>query len=171
MSASAVVVGPGVAVVIMVVTSRREGVDVVVLLLGAEEAGMWEEMMEEAVLISEGCRTLGGVGGLDGAVLLHHRRRRLGLRGGGMPRLTGGDHLFFALESFLRNALFMLICFHSLSWLSIIVETGMILMVLYLMSVVTTENAEILTNWDSIGPEICLPKPSQIIARIVKWVI
>jgi hypothetical protein len=35
---SAVVVGPGVAVVIMVVTSRRVGVDADVVVLGAEVA-------------------------------------------------------------------------------------------------------------------------------------
>lgn len=118
------VVGPGVAVAIMVAMSRRVGVDVEELLVGAEEVlGLEAETMGE-VVTSEG-RTLGGVGGVGGA-LLHRRRRRLGHLGGGIPRLTGGDRLF-VLETFLsRSALFMLICFRLLSWLSIIVETGMV---------------------------------------------
>lgn len=80
-------VGQGVAVVIMVVMSRREGVDVEEV-GRAEEVGMEEEMMEEAVLISEGCRMLDGVDEVGGALLL---RRRLGHLCGGMLRLTGGD--------------------------------------------------------------------------------
>jgi hypothetical protein len=120
-SASSVVVGPGVAVVIMVVTSRRVGVDVVVVSGAEEEEGLEEEMMEEEVVTSEGCRTVVGVRGVVRGVLL--RRRRPGHLGGGMPRLTGGDH-HFALEFFfLRSALFILICFRLL-WLSIIVETA-----------------------------------------------
>jgi hypothetical protein len=87
-------VGQGVAVVIMVVMSRREGVDVEEV-GRAEEVGMEEEMMEEAVLISEGCRMLDGVDEVGGALLL----RRLGHLCGGMLRLTGGDICeLFALE-------------------------------------------------------------------------
>lgn len=123
MSASTVVVGPGAGAVIMVVTSRRVGVDVVVVVVvvcAEEVVGLEEEMMEEEVVTSEGCRTVGGVGGVGG-VLLHRHRRRLGHLGGGMPRLTGDDH-HFALEFyFSRSALFMLICFRLLC-LSIIVE-------------------------------------------------
>ena len=90
MSESAsVVVGPGVVVVIMVVMSRREGVDVEEV-AGAEEVGMEEEMMEEVVVISEGCRMVDGVDEMGGALLL---RRLLGHRCGGMLRPTGGDHL------------------------------------------------------------------------------
>ena len=85
-SASAVV-DLGVAVVIMIVTSHREGVDEVVA--GAEEVGMEEEMMEEVVVISEECRMLDGVDEVGGAMLL----RRLGHLCGGTLRLTGGDHL------------------------------------------------------------------------------
>jgi len=92
MSESAVV-GPGVAVVIMVVTSHREGVDVEEVVL-VEEVGMEEEMMAGVVLISEGCRMVDGVDEVGGAVL-----RRLGHLCGGMLRLTGGDiSELFALE-------------------------------------------------------------------------
>lgn len=94
------VVDPGVAVAIMVVMSHRVGVDVGVL-VGAEEVlGLEAETMEE-VVTSEG-RTLGGVGGVDGAVVLRRRRRRLGHLGGGIPRLTGGDRLF-VLETFVTQ--------------------------------------------------------------------
>jgi hypothetical protein len=88
MSASAVV-GRGVAVVIMVVMSRREGVDAEVV-AGAEEVGMQEEMTEEVVVISEGCRMVDGMDGVGGVLVL---RRRLGHLCGGTPRLTGGDLL------------------------------------------------------------------------------
>lgn len=123
-SASSVVVDPGVTVVIMVATSHRVGVDVVVVVVvGAEEEeGLEEEMMGEEAVSSEGCRTLGGMDGLGG--VLRRRRHRLGHLGGGMPRLTGGDHHFALVFFFLsRSALFMLICFRLL-WLSIMVETG-----------------------------------------------
>jgi hypothetical protein len=81
-----------VAVVIIVVMSRREGVDVDVA--GAEEVGMEGEMMEEVVVISEGCRMVDGVDEVGGAL-----RRRLGHLCGGMLRLTGGDIFeLFALE-------------------------------------------------------------------------
>lgn len=83
-----------VAVVIIVVMSRREGVDVDVA--EAEGVGMEGEMMEEVVVISEGCRMVDGVDEVGGALLL---RRRLGHLCGGMLRLTGGDiSELFALE-------------------------------------------------------------------------
>ncbi len=78
-------------VVIMVVTSRRECVDVVVV--GAE-VGMEEKMMEEKVVILEGCRMLDGVGVVGGAL------RLLGHLGGEMPRLTGDDLSLPLLWSF-----------------------------------------------------------------------
>lgn len=99
MSANAVV-DPGAAVVIMFVTSRRVGVDVVVL-VGAEEQGLAAEMMDEVVVTSGGCRTLDGVDVVGGAVLLRRRHP-----GGGMPRLIGGD-LPFVLESFCHAVLYL----------------------------------------------------------------
>jgi len=103
-----VVVGPGVAVVILVVRSRRrrEGVDVVeeVLVkavLGEEEVGMGREMMGEVVVVVlslGGCRMLGGGGG---AGQLRLRLRLLDHLGGEMPRLIGGDHgVFFSAQCF-----------------------------------------------------------------------
>ena len=83
------VVDQGAAVVIMVMTNRRAGVDVVVL-VGAEEEGLEAEMTEGVVVTSGGCRTLDGVDGVGGVVVLRRRRRP----GGGMSRLIGGDHLF-----------------------------------------------------------------------------
>ena len=94
------VVDQGAAVVIMVMTNRRAGVDVVVL-VGAEE-GLEAEMMEGVVVTSGGCRTLDGVGGVGGVVVLRRRRRP----GGGMSRLIGGDHLF-VLESFRHAVLYL----------------------------------------------------------------
>lgn len=90
------VVDQGAAVVIMVMTNRRAGVDVVVL-VGAEE-GLEAEMMEGVVVTLGGCRTLDGVDGVGGVVVLRRRRRP----GGGMSRLIGGDHLF-VLESFVTQ--------------------------------------------------------------------
>lgn len=87
------VVGQPVAVVITVVMSRREGVDVEEV-ARAEEVGMQEEMMEEAVVISEGRRMLDGVDEVGGAP-----PHRLGHLCGEMLRLTGGDiSKLFALE-------------------------------------------------------------------------
>lgn len=65
---------------------------------------MEEEMMEEVVLISEGCRMVDGVDEVGGAVLL---RRRLGHLCGGMLRLTGGDiseFFCFGVFFYLRSA-------------------------------------------------------------------
>ena len=53
-------------------------------------------MMEEVVVISEGCQMVDGVDEADGALLL---RRRLGHLCGRMLHLTGGDiSELFALE-------------------------------------------------------------------------
>jgi hypothetical protein len=143
MSATSVVVRPGVVVVIMVVTSRRVGVDVVLVLVlvraeeeEEEEWGLEEEMMGEEVVSSEGCRTLGGVGGLG--EVLRRRRHRLGHLGGGMPRLTGGDHrslcfgifgifLFLFTQCFIYAYMFSL-CFLALqSWLKLVYDDGTLL--------------------------------------------
>jgi hypothetical protein len=51
---------------------------------------MQEEMMEEVVVISEGCRMVDGMDEVGAAQLL---RRHLGHLCDGMPRLTGGDHV------------------------------------------------------------------------------
>jgi hypothetical protein len=65
-------------------------------------------MMEEVVLISEGCRMPDGVGEAGEALLL---RRRLVHLCGGMLRLTGGDHhrvVCFGVFFYLRSTLFMI---------------------------------------------------------------
>lgn len=63
---------------------------------------MEEEMTEEVVVISEGCRMQDGVD--VGGALLH--RRHLGHLCGGMVRPTGGDGLWVSF--YLRSALFMI---------------------------------------------------------------
>jgi hypothetical protein len=118
---SAVVV-PGGAEVITVVTSRRAGAGVEVVVLGVEEEGV---ETEEEVVTSEGCRTLGGVGGAGGALLRHP----LGHLGGGMPRRTGGDHL-----GFFTQLLYLCLCFRFAELALKLVWYDMILTVLYLCS-------------------------------------
>jgi hypothetical protein len=76
-----------IVVVIIFVMNCREDVDVGEV-AGAEEVGMQEEMMEEGVVTSEGCRMADGMGEVDGALLL-----RLGRLCGGTLRLTGGDRI------------------------------------------------------------------------------
>ena len=117
---SAVVV-PGGAEVITVVTSRRAGAGVEVVVLGVEEG----VETEEEVVTSEGCRTQGGVGGAGGALLRHH----LGHLGGGMPRRTGGDYL-----GFFTQLLYLCLCFRFAELALKLVWYDMILTVLYLCS-------------------------------------
>jgi hypothetical protein len=52
-------------------------------------------------------------------------RRRLGRLGGGMPRHIGGDHLFI-FDFFFVQCFIYAYVFALLSWLSIIVEAGMV---------------------------------------------